>query len=124
MLENLVNVIDNLTITTPIYLGNNEEPLQFFENVWVINENFSRSALNISIFLLTVTMVIVVNTMVLVWVKVKDKVLIDMMVTMDCVSNIMMVGLLLLAFPSRVWHNHFLCAGITFFRVFTATIDK
>ena len=124
MLENLVNIIDNLTITTPIYLGNNEEPLQFFEHVWVINENFSRSALNISIFLLTVTMVIVVNTMVLVWVKVKDKVLIDMMVTMDCVSNIMMVGLLLLAFPSRVWDNHFLCAGITFFRVFTATIDK
>ena len=99
-------------------------PVQFFENVWVINENFSRSALNISIFLLTVTMVIVVNTMVLVWVKVKDKVLIDMMVTMDCVSNILMVGLLLLAFPSRVWDNHLLCAGITFFRVFTATIDK
>ena len=124
MLENLANVTDNLTITTPIYLGNNEEPVQFFENVWVINENFSRSALNISIFLLTVTMVIVVNTMVLVWVKVKDKVLIDMMVTMDCVSNILMVGLLLLAFPSRVWDNHLLCAGITFFRVFTATIDK
>ena len=90
-------------------------PVQFFENVWVINENFSRSALNISIFLLTVTMVIVVNTMVLVWVKVKDKVLIDMMVTMYCVSNIMMVELLFLAFPRRVWENHLLRAGITFF---------
>ena len=75
-------------------------------------------------FLATVTIVTGVNILALMWVKVKDKVVIDKMVTLDCVANIMIVGVLLLAFPYRVWNNSFLCAGITFFRVFTVTINK
>ena len=69
-------------------------------------------------------MVTVVNAVVLLWVKVKDKVLIDKMVTLDCVANIMMAGLLLLAFPVRIWKNVWLSAAITFFRSFSSTLNR
>ena len=115
---------NNLTNTKPIYLANNGASIHFFEDTVFINQNFPKSVVNITMFLITVTIVAVVNMMVLLWVKVKDRVLIDKMVTMDCVANIMMVGIFFLAFPCRVWSNRFLCAGITLFRVFTATINR
>ena len=102
----------------------NVETVNFLEDTVEINKNIPMSWMNITLFLLTGMLVIVVNMIVLLSVKVKDTVLIDKMVILDCVANIMIVGVLLLAFPRRVWNNSFLCAGITFFRVFTVTINK
>ena len=106
-----------------INLANFEEVL-FFEEVLVVNANFETSVSHMLCFLATVTIVTGVNIMALMWVKVKDKVLIDKMVTLDCVANIMMVGVLLLAFPVRIWNNDWLCAGITFFRSLTANLNR
>ena len=105
-------------------MGNIEHDIYVLEDVIVINQNFPMSVLNMTLCATTVIVVLLVNVMVLVWVRVKDKVLIDKMVTMDCLANIMMVGLLLLAFPSRIWSNALLCTGITFFRSFTATLNR
>ena len=96
----------------------------FFQDVVVINQNFPISVLNITMFSIIVILVIFVNIMVLLRVKMKNRVLIDNMVTMDCLANILMVGLLLLAFPSRIWNNRFLCAGITIYRAYTVTINR
>ena len=95
----------------------------FSKQRWGV-EAFEKSVSHMTCLLATVTIVTGVNIMALVWVKVKDKVLIDKMVTLDCVANIMMVGVLLLAFPVRIWNNVWLCAGITFFRSFTATLNR
>ena len=102
----------------------NVETVIFLDDTVEINENIAKSWINITMFLVTGLLVIVVNMLVLVSVKVKDTVLIDKMVILDCVANIMIVGVLLLAFPCRVWNTSFLCAGINFFRVFTVTINK
>ena len=102
----------------------NVETVNFLEDSVEINKNITKSWINITMFLVTGLLVIVVNMIVLLSVKVKDTVLIDKMVILDCGANIMIVGVLLLGFPCRVWNNSFLCAGITFFRVFTVTINK
>ena len=124
MVEFKSNLSHILPHTKYINVANVEESIQFLEDVVLINQNYPKSSFNIAMFSVTVTLVIVVNLMVLAWVKVKDRVLVDKMVTMDCVANIMMVGLLFLAFPCRVWSNSFLCAGIIFYRVFTITINR
>ena len=124
MFRNISHFSNNFTITKTISLGIIGEPIHFLEDVIVINQNFPRSAMNIVMFLMTITMVTIVNTIGLLWMKVKDRVLIDKMVSLDCVANIMMVGLLLLAFPCRIWSNRFLCGVITFFRAFTVTINR
>ena len=124
MAQNISCSPDNLSFTKTVNIAHHEESVHFLKDVLVLNQNFPKSWLNIAMFLTTVMLIGVVNIIVLVWVKVKDRLLIDKMVTMDCVANIMMIGLLLLAFPSRVWNNSFLCAVITFYRVFTTTIKK
>ena len=106
-----------------INLANFEEVL-FFEEGLVVNADFETSVSHILCFLATVTIVTGVNIMALMWVKVKDKVLIDKMVTLDCVANIMMAGVLLFMFPVRIWSNVWLCAVITFVRSFTATLHR
>ena len=102
----------NLTHNTEVFLADIGDIL-FFQDVVVINQNYPMSVLNITMFSIIVLLVILVNIMVLLRVKMKNRVLIDNMVTMDCLANILMVGLLFLAFPSRIWNNRFLCAGIT-----------
>ena len=118
------NLSHVLTHTQPIKLANAWESIQFLEDVVLINQNHLKTALNISMFSIAVTLVTVVNLAVLVWVKVKDKVLVDKMITMDSVANLMMVGLTFLSFPCRIWSNTFLCTGITFYRIFTFTLNR
>ena len=108
----------------PIFLGNNSEPIYFIEEIVLVNQNFPKTSFNMVIFFISVAAVLMVNLAVLMWVKVKDRVLVDKMVAIDCIANIMMVGLLLLAFPVRIWNNRYLCVGITFYRVFTVTLNR
>ena len=118
-MEMLKNLTTNKNITLG-YLGT----LNFYKDVVHINQDFTKSVLHNTVFSTTVILVVLVNILVLLRVKMKDKVLIDKMVALDCFSNILMVGLLLLAFPVRIWGNRYLCAGITFYRGFTVTINR
>ena len=120
----MVHIIRNFTILKTTGSSQIGEQILFFEDVLVINQDFPSTILNITMFSMTVMMVTVVNTMALLWVKVKQRVLIDKMIFLDCVANIMMVGILLLAFPCRIWSNRYLCAAITFFRAFTVTLNR
>ena len=116
----------NLSLASlkPIFLGNNSEQIYFIEETVLINQNFPTTCFNMVIFFISGVAVLMVNLAVLMWVKVKDRVLVDKMVAIDCIANIMMVGLLLLAFPVRIWNNRYLCVGITFYRVFTVTLNR
>ena len=120
-MSNFFNISTNIKSIT---LANSGQSIHFYEEVLLINQNFPKSNFIIILFGMTVVMVTVVNAVVLLWVKVKDKVLIDKMITLDCVANIMMAGLLLLAFPVRIWKNVWLCAAITFFRYFSSSLNR
>ena len=54
----------------------------------------------------------------------KEFTLVDMMVLLDCASNLAVIGVMCLAFPVRVWGNHYLCIIFHFYRVFVATINR
>ena len=116
-------MLNNHTAQTDVNIPS-METLLFFQDAIVINKNYPRSVLNIFMFSLSVILMVFVNILVLLRVKMKKKVLIDRMVAMDCLANIMMVGVLVLAFPSRIWNNRYLCTAITFYRVFTVTINR
>ena len=120
-MSNLNNISTSIK---SIPLANFGQSIHFFDEVLLINQNFPKTDSIVILFGMTVMMVTVVNTVVLVWVKVKDKVLIDKMVTLDCVANIMMAGVLLLAFPVRIWSNVWLCGVITFVSAFAHTLNR
>ena len=83
--------------------------LHMLQNITFINQNHPKTFVNIAVFSITIIIIIFVNGLVLVRLKLKDKALIDRMITMDSVANLMMVGLLFLAFPLRIWNNRYLC---------------
>jgi hypothetical protein len=120
-MSNFYNISTNIKSIT---LANSGQSIHFFEEVFIINQNFPKSNFIVILFGMTVVMVIFVNAVVLLWVKVKDKVLIDKMVTLDCVANILKAGLLLLSFPVRIWKNVWLCTVITFFRSFSFALNR
>ena len=113
----------NLTTSENITLGV-MGTITFYADIVLINQDFTKTVLHNTMFSMTVILVVMVNILVLLRVKMKDKVLIDKMVATDCFANILMVALLLLAFPVRIWGNRYLCAGITFYRAFTVTINR
>ena len=60
----------------------------------------------------------------LAWIRVKERVLVDRMVLLDCLANISTIGVMFLAFPIRVWGNSYLCLLITFFRGFVVVLNR
>ena len=60
----------------------------------------------------------------LVWLKLKERTLVDRMVLLDCLANISFIGIMVLVFPVRVWGNSYLCILITFFRVFVLSLNR
>ena len=94
------------------------------ENTILVNQNFENSTFHYLVILVVVGVVLLVNISILLWISLKERVLVDKMVTIDCVANLLMIGVLLLAFPIRVWGNSSLCALITCFRSFTITLNR
>ena len=78
------------------------------------------------VFVLNNLTVITVNSgsAVLVWLKLKERTLVDRMVLLDCLANISFIGVMFLVFPIRVWGNSYLCILITFFRVFVLSLNR
>ena len=89
-----------------------------------INLNFPWTPLNLVVFVLNNLTVITVNVLVLVWLKLKERTLVDRMVLLDCLANISFIGIMFLVFPVRVWGNSYLCILITFFRVFVLSLNR
>ena len=94
------------------------------ENITFINQDFPWTTSNLAIFITNNLTVITVNVLVLVWLKLKERTLVDRMVLLDCLANIGMIGVMVLAFPVRVWGNTHLCLFITFFRCYVLVINR
>ena len=116
-----VEIYHNVTA----YSQDKEIELYFDSEHYIhINLNFPWTTLNLVMFVLNNLTVITVNVLVLVWLKIKERTLVDRMVLLDCLANISSIGVMLLAFPVRVWGNTHLCLLITFFRVFVLSLNR
>ena len=94
------------------------------ENITFINQDFPWTTSNLAIFITNNLTVITVNVLVLVWLKLKERTLVDRMVLLDCLANISIIGVMFLAFPTRVWGSSLLCLPITFFRSFVLVLNR
>ena len=80
--------------------------------------------LNLVVFITNNLTILLVNVVVLVWLKIKENTLVDRMVLLDCLANISAIGVMFLAFPIRIWGNGYLCLLITFFRGFVLALNR
>ena len=116
-----VEIYHNVTA----YSQDKEIELYFDSEHYIhINLNFPWTTLNLVMFVLNNLTVITVNVLVLIWLKLKERTLVDRMVLLDCLANIGMIGVMFLAFPVRVWGNTHLCLLITFFRCYVLVINR
>ena len=113
----------NISIKT---LSNSSGLNLFFdlkETVYV-NSNWEMSIFNVAIFITNNLTILLVNIVVLLWLKIKENTLVDRMVLLDCLANISTIGVMFLAFPIRIWGNSYLCLLITFFRGFVLVLNR
>ena len=116
-----VEIYHNVTA----YSQDKEIELYFDSEHYIhINLNFPWTTLNLVMFVLNNLTVITVNVLVLIWLKLKERTLVDRMVLLDCLANISFIGVMFLVFPVRVWGNSYLCILITFFRVFVLSLNR
>ena len=94
------------------------------EQIVRINLDFPWTTVNLAAFVLNCLTVLTVNAVVLVWLKMKENTLVDRMVLLDCLANISIIGVMFLAFPTRVWGSSLLCLPITFFRSFVLVLNR
>ena len=127
-----LKVTDNFRMSgeedyTDITMVINQKIINFYfdvDELVHVNFNLEISLYNL-IFPITSTLtVLLVNSMVLLMLKMKEKTLVDRMVLLDCLANISTVGVMFLAFPIRVWGNSYLCLLITFFRGFVFVLNR
>ena len=118
------NISNPWTANHMIALDQHFDPIIFLKDILFVNQNFEHSFFNCLVISVSGAAVLMVNLAILLWIKVKERVLVDKMVTIDCVGNILMIGLFILAFPIRIWNNSFVCGLFTFFRVYTVTLNR
>ena len=106
--------------------SNGTEQNLFFDFKYAVNVNFNWeiSVFNLFTFITNNLTILVVNIVVLVWLKIKENTLVDRMVLLDCLANISNIGVMFLAFPIRVWGYSYLCLLITFFRGFVGVLNR
>ena len=114
---------DYTNITTFI----NQKGINLYFNVEelvYVNLNWKISKFNLISTITCTLTVLLVNSLVLLMLKMKEKTLVDKMVLLDCLANISTVAVMFLAFPIRVWGNSYLCLLITFFRGFVVVLNR
>ena len=94
------------------------------EELVYVNLNWKISKFNLISTITCTLTVLLVNSLVLLMLKMKEKTLVDKMVLLDCLANISTVAVMFLAFPIRVWGNSYLCLLITFVRGFVVVLNR
>ena len=127
-----LKVTDNFRISgeedfTNITMFINQRRINFYidvEELVHVNYNLEISLFNLILPITSTVAVMLVNSLVLLMLKMKEKTLVDRMVLLDCLANISTVGVMFLTFPIRVWGNSYLCLLITFFRGFVVVLNR
>ena len=117
--------VEDLYSNIKLFSNWTEQNLSFeLKDAVYVNFNWEMSIFNLVTFITNTLTVLLVNVVVLVWLKIKENTLVDRMVLLDCLANISNIGVMFLAFPIRVWGNSYLCLLITFFRGFVGVLNR
>ena len=127
-----LKVTDNFRMSgeedyTDITMVINQKIINFYfdvDELVHVNFNLEISLYNLILPITSTLTVLLVNSLVLLMLKMKEKTLVDRMVLLDCLANISTVGVMFLAFPIRVWGIGYLCLLITFFRGFVFVLNR
>ena len=90
-----------------------------------VNRNFPQTTENWIIIILTTSVILVSNVMVMWWARLKERNLIDMLVWLDCLANLSTIAVLFLAFPVRIHdaYPHW-CFLIQFIRAVSMFLNR
>ena len=114
---------DHTNITA--FINQNEINMSFdVKELVYVNFNWKVSIMNLITTMTSTLTVLLVNALVLLMLKLKEKTLVDRMVLLDCLANISTIGVMFLAYPIRIWGNSYLCLLITFFRGFVVVLNR
>ena len=117
--------VEDFYTNIKLFSNSTEQNLSFeLKDAVHVNLNWEMSIFNLFAFITNTLTVLLVNIVVLVWLKIKENTLVDRMVLLDCLANISNIGVMFLAFPIRVWGNSYLCLLITFFRGFVGVLNR
>ena len=117
--------VEDFYTNIKLFSKSTEQNLSFeLKDAVHVNLNWEMTIFNLFAFITNTLTVLLVNIVVLVWLKIKENTLVDRMVLLDCLANISNIGVMFLAFPIRVWGNSYLCLLITFFRGFVVVMNR
>ena len=127
-----LKVTDNFRMSgeedyTNITMFINQRRINFYvdvEELVHVNYNLEILLFNLILPITSTVAVMLVNSLVLLMLKMKEKTLVDRMVLLDCLANISTIGVMFITFPIRVWGNSYLCLLITFFRGFVFVLNR
>ena len=102
--------------TTPfeieeIYLGN-------------LHKDFPSTTINWFWYFWTIFAILSSNILVLSWIQLKDKKLIDNMVLYDLIANLSIILIVVLAYPTKVYNNEWICLGVGVVRAFVSVTNR
>lgn len=89
-----------------------------------VNRNFPQTPENWGIVIVTNSIILIVNIMVMVWAKFKDRNLIDKLVWLDCVANLSIIGVMFMAFPVRIYGSTYICIIMDFIRAVALFMNR
>lgn len=89
-----------------------------------VNRDFPQTPENWAIVIVTNTIILIVNIIVMVWAKFKDRNLIDKLVWLDCVANLSIIGVMFMAFPVRIYGNTNICIIMDFIRAVSLFMNR
>ena len=117
--------VEDFYTNIKLFSNSTEQNLSFeLKDAVHVNLNWEMTIFNLFAFITNTLTVLLVNVVVLVWLKIKENTLVDRMVLLDCIANISNIGVMFLAFPIRVWGNSYLCLLISFFRGFVGVLNR
>ena len=94
-----------------IYLGN-------------LHQNFPQTNVNWFWYFWTISAILGTNILVLSWIQLKDKKLIDNMVLYDLIANLGIIVMVVLAYPTKVFNDKWVCLAVSVVRAFIIVTNR
>ena len=118
------NLSNNVSKEKHIFILEGQQSLHLCNDMRFVNLNFPINPPTILLLTFCMLFVLGVNIGVLSWLKMKERVFVDSMICLDCITNLLCIVIIFLAFPVRVYGNKLFCGAITFFRIYIMSIKR
>ena len=89
-----------------------------------LHQNFPSTFANWFWYFWTILTILSSNILVLSWIQLKDKKLIDNMVLYDLLANLSIILIVVLAYPTKVYNDEWICLGVGVVRAFVSVTNR